>query len=334
MVRSRRLRIAIAGAGVAGAYLYRLLNKQGHQIELFDHDPGTRCGLRPCAWGTSRGFPELVKSSGLDPKRYVMKHLSHVVMDGYRIEADLATVNKPLLVKDLRQGANIKDSWPRVAEYDRIIDATGVSRAFLPAIKDDIILPCVQWRMRTNANARLENRIKLGGIGFAWSFPLSRNEYHVGCGSFLSDPHKIIKELGWVQSSTAKGKGKILCACNDHVRLTGPYHSQPFVVEDGTCEIWGVGEAIGCVAPLAGDGIIAGMRSAQMLVEYWNDPEGYTQAILEEFQWMKPERNVIDKLRRHKRLGINDAWVLRKNSRRMGMKVDLKEAWVLLGHLG
>lgn len=260
-----------------------------------------------------------------------MKDLGYVVMDEYRIEADLATINKPLLIRDLRQGANIKNSLPSRKDYDRIIDATGVSRAFLPAIKQDIILPCVQWRIQTST--RLENRIKLGGIGFAWSFPLSRNEYHIGCGSFLSDPDQIIRELGWVQSSISKGKGKIVCACASQVRLTGPHHSHPFVIEDGTCGIWGVGEAIGCVAPLAGDGILAGMVSAQLLMDYWNDPEGYTQAILEEFKWMKSERDVIDKLRMCKRLGINDAWVLRRNSRRMGMKVDLKEAWVLLGHL-
>ena len=110
------MKIAIAGAGVAGAYLYRLLNKQGYQVDLFDHDPGSRCGLSPCAWGTSRGFHELVKGSGLDPKRYVMKHFGYVLMDEYRIEADLATVNKPRLVKDLRQGANIKDSLPKICE--------------------------------------------------------------------------------------------------------------------------------------------------------------------------------------------------------------------------
>jgi flavin-dependent dehydrogenase len=260
-----------------------------------------------------------------------MHHLGYVVMDEYRIEADLTTVNKPRLLKDLRQGADIKDSLLSVTEYDRIIDATGVSRDFLPAIQDDIILPCVQWRIR--ANTQLENRIKLGGIGFAWSFPLSRNEYHLGCGSLLSDPDRIMEELGWVQNSTAKGRGKIICRCTGHVRLTGPYCSQPFVIDNGTIGIWGVGEAIGCVAPLAGDGIVAGMRSARLLIEYWDDPERYTQAILKEFQWMKPERNVIDKLRRNKRLGMNDAWVLRKNSRRMGMKVGMGEARVLLGHL-
>ena len=177
------MKIAIAGAGVAGAYLYRLLNNRGHQVDLFDRGPGTRCGLSPCAWGISRGFPELVEASGLDPKKYVMKQHDCVVMDEYRILADLATINKPGLVKDLRQGADIKDSLLAGTGYDRIIDATGVSRAFLPAIQDDILLPCVQWRIRTDV--QLENRTKLGGIGYAWSFPLSRNEYHVGCGSLL-----------------------------------------------------------------------------------------------------------------------------------------------------
>ena len=326
------MKIAIAGAGVTGAYLYRLLNNRGHQVDLFDHDSGTRCGIRSCAWGTSRGFTELVQGAGLDPKKYVMQRFDYVVMDEYRIEADLATIDKPRLLKDLRQGGEIKGSLVDVAEYDRIIDATGVSRAFLPAIHDDIILPCVQWRIRTDI--QLENRVKLGGIGFAWSFPLTRNEYHVGCGSLLSDPDKIIKELGWVQNSTSEGRGMIICACSASVRLTGPSYSQPFVIDNGTYRVWGVGEAIGCVAPLAGDGIVAGMRSAQILMEYWNDPEGYTEAVLKEFHWMKSERNVIDKLRRNKSLGMDDALVLRKNSKRMGMKVGLKKARVLLEHLG
>ncbi len=103
MVRSKSLKLAIVGAGVAGAYLYNLLTKQGFKIDLFDQNPRTGCRLRPCAWGTSRGFAELVKNSGLDPKKYFLKHLRYLVMDEYRIEADLTTVDKPRLLRDLRQ---------------------------------------------------------------------------------------------------------------------------------------------------------------------------------------------------------------------------------------
>jgi flavin-dependent dehydrogenase len=94
-----------------------------------------------------------------------------------------------------------------------------------------------------------------------------------------------------------------------------------------------VGEAIGCVAPLAGDGILAGMRSAQILAARWNDPVGYTAAILEEFKWMKRERGVIDKLRNGGTIGLSDALVLKENSRRMGMKISPRDAFSLLSNL-
>jgi len=94
-----------------------------------------------------------------------------------------------------------------------------------------------------------------------------------------------------------------------------------------------VGEAIGCVAPLAGDGIVPGLKSARLLLEWWDNPDGYTRAVLREFDWMKKERAVVDKLRRGEKLGLSSAWVLKKNSKRMGMQVGLKEASILLSHL-
>lgn len=316
------MKIAIAGAGMTGAYLYRLLRNRGHEIDVFDRDPGTRCEISPCAWGTSRGFAELVQAAGLDPGKYFLRHFDHIVIDELRIKAHVLTFDKPGLIKDLLQGAEIKYSALDVTRYERTIDATGVSRAFLPVIQEDIILPCVQWRIRTEA--RLENRIKLGSIGYAWCLPLGQEEFHIGCGSLISDPPKILQELGWVGKEAV---GNIICACTGKIRFTAPQFSLPFVTAEG---VWGVGEAIGCVAPLAGDGVVPGMRSVQILLQRWDDPLGYTAAIQREFRWMKPERKVIDKLRRNRPLGIKEAWVLRSNSRRMGMQIGLPEAERLL----
>lgn len=316
------------GAGLTGSYLYGLLDKRKHSIDVFDETPGTKCGIKPCAWGTSNGFQELVKASGLNPDRYIHRHLNHIIMDGLKIPANLMTFDKLRLVKDLLKGAKIRTSQPDISSYDRIIDATGVSRAFLPEIEDDILLPCVQYRIR--APVDLENRIQLGGIGFAWCFPLSGRQYHIGCGSLLWDPRQRLKKLGWIEDIP---KRDILCACKGKVRLTGPQYSLPFVsagVPDG---VWGVGEAIGCTAPLAGDGIVPGMKSVKLLLDCWDDPTGYATAIQKEFAWMKGERIVIDKLGRDEALGLKDAWVLRKNSRRMGMQVRLRDAGILLKHL-
>ncbi len=323
------MRIAIMGAGLTGAYLYRLLDKRRHRIDVFGESSGTRCGIKPCAWGTSRGFSELVRDSGLHPEKYIQRRFDHVIMDGLEIPADLMTFDKSTLIKDLLKGTETTYSPPDRISYDRVIDATGVSRAFLPALEHDIIMPCVQYRIRSHAV--LQNRIQLGGIGFAWCFPLSQDEYHIGCGSLLSDPHRRLNELGWIGDTTRKRR--ILCACHGKVRLTGPQFALPFVGPDAPDGVWGVGEAIGCTAPLAGDGIVPGMKSVKLLLDRWDDPTGYTRAIRKEFAWMKKERMVIDKLRKNEPLGLKDAWVLRKNSRRMGMQVRLKDAGVLLRHL-
>ncbi len=96
------MKIAVMGAGMTGAYLYCLLQTQRHTIDLYDKPAGTRCGLTPCAWGTSRGFNELVQASGLDPTKYLLKSFDYVIMDGLKIKADLMTNNSINFMKTER----------------------------------------------------------------------------------------------------------------------------------------------------------------------------------------------------------------------------------------
>jgi flavin-dependent dehydrogenase len=323
------LKIAIAGAGLTGSYLYRLLAPQGHTVDLFDKGLETRCGISPCAWGTSKGFVDLVKKAGLDASTYILSRSDHVVIDSLRIRADLITFDKQRLIEDLRQGAEIQYSRPNAREYDRIVDCTGVARAFLPPAQDDIVLRCVQYRVRTTVP--LENEIRLRGIGYSWCFPLSHNEYHIGCGSLILDPRQIIEELGWVGDGSSHMD--VICGCSGKVRLTAPQYSHPYVARTQGYEVWGVGEAVGCVAPLAGDGIVPGMKSVGLLMKHWDEPAAYTKALLKEFGWMKAERRVIDKLRRKEGIGLRDAWTLKRNSRRMSMAVRLKQVAALIKHL-
>jgi hypothetical protein len=321
-MKNGRPKIAILGAGLTAAYLYRLLLRNGLQADIFGKDPGTVCGISPCAWGTSRGFADLVKDAGLDASTYALSRPEYVLVDGLRIRADLMTIDKQRLIGDLLAGAEIKQSEFDAGSYERVIDASGVSRALLPPIDDDFILPCVQFRVRTNEI--LENRINLGGIGYAWCFPLAKREYHIGCGSLMSNPANRLKDLGWIGGNGKQGE--IVCGCKGKIRLASPHASLPFVDHRQECEVWGVGEAIGCVAPLAGDGIVPGMRSVRLLLTWWNDPKGYTRAVLQEFGWMKNERTVIDRLKRGERMGLGNAWTLKRNSRRMGMRVGLRQA--------
>jgi flavin-dependent dehydrogenase len=322
------VKLAIIGAGMTGAYLYRLLDKRSNVVHIFDKRPGTKCGISPCAWGTSRGFKELIAATGLDPLNYILRPFEYVIMDGIKIKADLMTFDKQRLIQDLLGNAVIRRSLPQTGKYDRVIDSTGVSRALLPPLHDDIILSCVQYRIK--AGMPMENKIKLGRVGYSWCFPLSGNEYHIGCGSLDSNPRKVLKDLGWAEQAPIR---RISCSCMGKIRITAPLFSQPFVIAGSAVQTWGVGEAIGCVAPLAGDGIVPGMKSVQILLEHWDNPLAYTKALLREFKWMTGERKVIDKLRSGEALRLGDAWVLRKNSRRMGMEVGVKEAVFLLQHL-
>ena len=312
------------GTGIAGAYLYRILSKEGVEVDLYAVRNGTTCGLTPCAWGTSTGFHELVEAAGLSPEDYLLERPGHLFIEDQRHGANLMTFDKPKLIKDLLGNTEVNHSRPEPSKYERTIDATGVARALLPPIDDDILLPCKQYRVQTEE--QLQNKIKLGRIGYAWCFPLSGNRYHIGCGGLRSDPQTIMDKLGWMTSDLSQHHRKVICSCNGHIRLTGPRFSKPFVSDGAGGRIWGVGEAIGCVAPLAGDGIVPGMKSAQILMNNWDDPDAYTRAILEEFYWMTGERRVIDKLRGMDPMGLREAWVLRKNSRRMGFRIGLVEA--------
>ena len=323
--------LAIAGAGMTGAYLYRILKNEGCEVHLYDRGEGERCGLKPCAWGTSADFIDLVAKAGLQAEDYILQRLDHVVMDDVIIRADLITFDKPRLIKDLLKDAEVRFDPVPIGSFDRVIDATGVSRSLLPSIEDDIILRCRQYLIETEEP--LENRIKLGGIGYAWCFPLSRYRYHVGCGSLLADPQRILEELGWLASESQRHEKKIICGCTGMIRLTGPHRSFPFVSDGCKDGIWGIGEAVGCVAPLAGDGVVPGMRSVQLLLDSWGKPQRYGEAICDEFRWMSDERRIIDRLRSGKGVGLLDARVLRKNARRMGMRVGLRQALALLKNL-
>lgn len=324
-------KIAIAGAGMTGAYLYRRLRQQGIVADLYEKERQTRCGLHPCAWGTSGGFSGLVEAAGLDPKAYILHRSDYVLIDEVKIPAELMTFDKPKLIRDLVSGTTIKLSGLPTNRYDRIIDATGIARAFLPAIRHDVVLECIQWRVQTDE--LLPNRIKLGSIGYAWCFPLSGGRFHIGCGSLSTNPRETIRSLGWLNDTASGRRKKAVCSCEAKVRLASPHFSLPFYADNRKNGYWGVGEAIGCVAPLAGDGVVPGMQSVQILLDNWDDPEGYTAGILQEFDWMRKERGVIDKLRNKKHLGIREAWVLKQNSKRMGMRVGIREALDLIHRL-
>ena len=92
----------------------------------------------------------------------------------------LRTIDKPRLLRDLTRDVTVqrRDLKQEEAEqYDLIVDATGIARAFLPPCSSDLTLPTLQHRIAVepNGKGRLEAGVygnDVPGLGYLWVFPI------------------------------------------------------------------------------------------------------------------------------------------------------------------
>ena len=336
-------KIAIVGDGVAGRYLYRLMVQAGQAVTLFGKEKGNECGIRSCAWGTERKFLKLAAIGDIDPNEFILNEFKEAIINGVRVKADFFIIQKPQFLHALADEEevhllSVADWWGvtmNTKDLAYVIDATGVSRAVLPPPYDDLLIPTTQYRLRSSVPLPdLPMAVEMGYQGYLWIFPLGATEFHYGCGSLTGNPVQLLKDYadGSYTNLFFKVYGTDLydrahkieqvCACSSRVRLTGPKFSQPFV----RGKIWGVGEAIGCVSPLAGAGITPAMECAQILLKEIGNAEGYTRAVLKHFAHYDREREILDKLRRGSMLTPFDYNVLKGNATRAGLKIGLRDA--------
>ncbi len=311
------MRAAIGGAGIAGAYAYRCLSERGIHADLFDLAKRTRCRLRPCAWGfaPTSEYERLV-SRFLEPRDYVLEHFDSIVVNGVTVRSDMVTVDKPRLVRDLIGDAKIGLEPLQVADYDRVVDATGIERAFLPAaVGPEFLVDCYQRRVRSEKTMPLS--FTSSKYGYEWCFPLGNDEYHMGYGSLEEQSNgfsRFPKDTEGVST---------ICACSSKIRLTSPHYSVPLTSEG---KFVGIGESIGAVGPLAGDGNIYAMRCGELLLECWDDLERYERKVLDEFDWMRKERRALEKLWEGKGLSLRDARTFIRHSKMVGMEISVAQA--------
>ncbi len=309
------MRIAIAGAGMSGAYLYRLLANNGFDdIDLYDQKKNTACGCRPCAWGyapTTETRRLIAKVA--NPARFELHRSDLISFDGVAIRSDVLTMNKPALIKDMVGDKEIKEGPVDLTKYDRVIDATGVSRAYLPPIQNDLIAECNQYRVRSEVS--LGFWFKTSSMGYEWCFPIGGNEYHIGFGNLVSDvrSYRPPKELNGHDLTL-----QMRCKCQSTVRMTSPFHSQPLVTDN---KIVGIGESIGAVAPLAVDGNVYAMQCGEMLLENWDDLDRYAETVLRRYDWMRKERRALEKLMAGRIPSIFDALTMKRHSNMVGVEM-------------
>jgi len=316
------LRLAIAGAGMAGAYLLNLLRARGFKdIDVYDVPKKTSCGEKSCAWGIAPSTEYLRLLSGIvEPDSYVVFRSDSMLIDGVKLGADMVTLDKPKLIKRLLGDTKVELGHLEVGDYDRVIDATGASRAFLGPLENDLVADCVQYRLRSEKDLGLWFRTT--SLGYEWCFPLGGKEYHVGFGNLKLD----VKEHDLLSSLEGDASGrKVRCKCYSKIRLASPYYSKPFTKDN----IVGVGESIGTVGPLGGDGNLYSMQCAEMLVNNWDDLAEYGRSVLSRYDWMRKERNVLNKLVQGKMPSILDARGFVEHSKSVGVDLGLVDAITL-----
>jgi flavin-dependent dehydrogenase len=287
----RSLKIAVVGIGVAGAYLMnRLSDDHDHRVIGFERMPQDQHDA-VCAWATCENVMEgLAGKCGLDFEEYVLHDGKHMRVDlGLKGRIDLklkgmVSYDKLRLIQNMVKGTEIRfGRAPRKEElehdFDMIVDATGFHRNYLPRIADEMWIPCVQYKVRYPLGKEPFDDFYLRSFpsmsGYFWYFPLGNGYAHVGAGDFLKKHNHFVSEfLNNHECEVIKKVGR-------PVRLTPPSECEPFT--DGRKSV-GVGESIGTVFPLLGEGIIPSTWCAELFINNIYDLKAYRDAVIDRFR--------------------------------------------------
>ena len=332
-------RIAIAGAGVAGALLYRALTDLGRTADVYEvSGRTTACGIHPCAWGVSADFFRGMKSDRIEPEAYVTNRIAWVDLEGRTIPGELYLINKPRLVRALLDGVPIRYTPIPAGDYDRILDCTGAARAYLPPTgQPDVLARTVQMRMQIPALPDDTIRLRYGETGYCWVFPLGSHRFHVGAVGLPEqgrDLRQMLRLAGLLDENgrMAGCSAEEVCGCESTIRLTGPPGALPHVADDSPlgCPVWGVGESIGTVSPITGEGIMHAVRCAGLYLEHEGDPRAYSDAVVREFSWMTDERKIVEKAMAGRGLSLPDWRILQRNAASMGIRMGVPDLLAVL----
>ena len=307
------------GCGPGGAYLYALLRHKKPELEVvtFDKAHHTVCGTKGCAWGASwPQFTKLSREVSIDPEKYVLGRYDHVLINQIKFKANVVIIDKPLLIKDLLGTTSPLDpSDADLTSFERIVDASGINRAYLSSRQGLALVNAIQMRITTTSiSYPTVFTYKIGG--YTWLFPLGRHEAHVGSLS----PHGIgiaTQELDRLRKTLAADS--VLCSCSAMICRHGPVY--PFI--EG--QVWGLGEAIGLVDPIACAGIVPAMASAKLMSENWDNAHRYEKQVWRYYSYMVNEAKAVAKVVRGERLLYSDLLLPRRAFETLGIYPSFRQ---------
>lgn len=288
------MKIAVVGIGVAGAYLINRLNgDHDNHVRGFERMP-YEAHDAVCAWATCDSvMSDLIKKCGLNFENYVLHNGKNMKVDlGNNSSKDsidirlkgMVTYDKLKLIQDMISGTDIQfGKVPKKndleSDFDLIIDSTGFHRNYLPRPKYEMWIPCVQYKVRYKQGREPYDDFYLKAFpsmaGYFWYFPLGNGYSHIGAGDFERKNNNA-----YVEEFLKKHECEVIKKVGRPVRISPPRESEPFT--DGRKTI-GVGESIGTVYPLLGEGIIPSTWCAELFIENMDKFDTYRKAVLKKF---------------------------------------------------
>lgn len=296
------MKIAVVGIGVAGAYLMnRLSDAHDNHVVGFERLPETQHDA-VCAWATCKNvMSDLVKNCGLNFEEYILHSGKHMKIDlgsiGSKNGEDddnnnidirlkgMVSYDKLKLIQDMMKGTKIEfGKIPKKenleSEFDIVIDSTGFHRNYLPKLENDTWIPCIQYKVKYDIGKTPFDDFYLKAFpsmtGYFWYFPLGNGYAHIGAGDFERK-----KNNKFVDEFLNRHKCQVVKKVGRPVRITPPVNCEPFT--DGRKSI-GVGESIGTVYSLLGEGIIPATWCAELFIQHLHDIKSYREAVLKRFK--------------------------------------------------
>jgi flavin-dependent dehydrogenase len=277
-------------------------------------------------------FDSYVLHKGKDMVVDLGDELLHIPLKG------LVTYDKHRLTHDMIKGKKvhweeqIKDAKGRLDDFDLVVDATGMHRSMLPKVEGDILIPSLEYQVKSKELPYDDFVIRPypGITGYWWYFPLGDGMAHVGAGDLRGAYRGELDEF------VKKYNCEVLRRIGRPVRVTPPKLMEPFFQG----KVVGVGESIGTVYPMLGEGIIPSMQCANLFVEHLGDPEGYRRAVLKHFavygkvfEFVKAKIDKNFSMMKMLPTLISIYWYMRSNETRYGLETRLSDFYKIVTRL-
>jgi flavin-dependent dehydrogenase len=295
------MNIAVVGAGVAGCYLSKMLHDKGHDVQVFESSQMDN-HWPVCAWGASKNMLQVFsEKAGLDFDKYILHngkvlkmYLPHDNVEYLELKG-LVTYDKKKWESDLLRGIEVsygtritQDNFP-ASDYDYVLDCTGYHRTLLPRSKNDFVIPAYEYLVE-NVNDLDEFYVigYKGARGYFWYFPLDDKRGYVGAGDIDR------KYLGIKEFFEDNPSARIIRKIGRPIRLSPPINMKPFFKRN----VIGVGESIGCVFPMLGEGIIPSLLCSDIFLEVLGEGPGfdfnrYVNKVLKKFGYYNDVYKIV-----------------------------------------